>query len=78
VPLDIVFDSFQTEPLAAASSGQVHRAILRGTGEPAADKVQRPGIEDLVSFTSHCADGDAHDLDLAERVPTSSPSSHAR
>lgn len=34
------------------------------------------GYADIL-FTSHCADGDAHDLDLAERVPTSGQSSDA-
>ncbi|RKR73195.1 ABC1 kinase family protein [Frondihabitans australicus] len=47
-PLDEVFASFDEVPIAAASLGQVHRAILRDTREPVAVKVQRPGIEDVV------------------------------
>lgn len=37
------FTSFQAEPMASASLGQVHEAVLRD-GRPVAVKVQRPGI----------------------------------
>ncbi len=46
-PLDSVFESFQEEPLAAASLGQVHRA--RFAGEDVIVKVLRPGVEELVA-----------------------------
>lgn len=43
-PADVVFSEF-SEPVAAASIAQVHRARLADTGEEVAVKVLRPGIE---------------------------------
>ncbi|MBV9098138.1 MAG: AarF/ABC1/UbiB kinase family protein [Frankiaceae bacterium] len=43
VRLSKVYDEFDEEPMAAASLGQVHAAVLRG-GRPVVVKVQRPGI----------------------------------
>jgi ubiquinone biosynthesis protein len=43
-PVDEVFSDL-SEPVAAASIAQVHRARLRATGEEVAVKVLRPGIE---------------------------------
>jgi predicted unusual protein kinase regulating ubiquinone biosynthesis (AarF/ABC1/UbiB family) len=45
--LDQRFSSFEREPLASASLGQVHRACLPG-GECVVVKVQRPRIHDLL------------------------------
>ena len=46
MPVRSVFERFETEPLAAASLGQVHRA--RYQGEEVVVKVLRPGVEELV------------------------------
>jgi len=44
-PIADVFDSFEKEPIAAASLGQVHRAVYMG--KPVAVKVQRAGLKEL-------------------------------
>lgn len=49
-PIHDIFESFEEEPLAAASIAQVHRAVLHTEDGPVnvAVKVQRPGISDTV------------------------------
>lgn len=44
-PVDVIFDRFDRDPIAAASLGQVHRAKLRG--KEIVVKVQRPGLKAL-------------------------------
>jgi ubiquinone biosynthesis protein len=56
-PLESIFASFDPEPIAAASIGQVHKATLK-TGRVVAVKVQRPGIVPEVQ----------RDIDIALRV----------
>lgn len=45
-PLETLYREFERTPIAAASLGQVHRAILH-TGEEVVVKVQRPALERL-------------------------------
>jgi ubiquinone biosynthesis protein len=47
VRISKAFASFESEPLAAASLGQVHRASMRD-GRQVAVKVQRPGIREQI------------------------------
>jgi ubiquinone biosynthesis protein len=46
-PLDEVFSTFESVPVASASLGQVHYATLPG-GEEVAVKVFRPGVDKLI------------------------------
>lgn len=57
VRLSDAFQSFEHEPMACASLGQVHPAVLR-SGRPVAVKVQRPGAREQV----------ASDLDAIEEL----------
>jgi aarF domain-containing kinase len=43
-----LFSSFNEIPMAAASIGQVHSAVLKSTGKPVAVKVQYPGVADSI------------------------------
>jgi ubiquinone biosynthesis protein len=47
VRISKAFSSFDPDPMAAASLGQVHRATMRD-GRPVAVKVQRPGIREQI------------------------------
>lgn len=49
-PIEQVFSVLERKCTAAASLGQVHKAILASTGEEVAVKVQRPNIDQLVSM----------------------------
>jgi ubiquinone biosynthesis protein len=43
-----VFETFDPEPIASASIGQVHVGVLKGTNEKVAVKVQRPDIKKII------------------------------
>jgi predicted unusual protein kinase regulating ubiquinone biosynthesis (AarF/ABC1/UbiB family) len=48
-PVEEVFSMLERKATAAASLGQVHKAVLAKTGETVAVKVQRPNIDQLVN-----------------------------
>ncbi|KAK7520924.1 ubiquinone biosynthesis protein-like protein coq-8 [Phyllosticta citriasiana] len=52
-----LFSEFEDVPIAAASIGQVHKAILKSTGQAVAVKVQYPGVADSI-------DSDLNNLSL--------------
>jgi predicted unusual protein kinase regulating ubiquinone biosynthesis (AarF/ABC1/UbiB family) len=49
-PIEEVFSLLERKCTAAASLGQVHKAVLLSTGETVAVKIQRPNIQQLVSM----------------------------
>lgn len=54
-PVDEFFSEITPEPVAAASLGQVYKAVLRETGETVAVKVQRPQVLETVSLDLYLA-----------------------
>lgn len=50
IPLDSIYSSISTSPIAAASLGQVYKAQLKYSGQLVAVKVQRPGIEEAIGL----------------------------
>ncbi|XP_058096611.1 uncharacterized aarF domain-containing protein kinase At1g71810, chloroplastic isoform X2 [Magnolia sinica] len=50
LPIDMLFSEITSEPIAAASLGQVYKASLRPSGEFVAVKVQRPGVQAAISL----------------------------
>jgi predicted unusual protein kinase regulating ubiquinone biosynthesis (AarF/ABC1/UbiB family) len=60
-PISEVFASFDEEPIAAASIGQVYRATLKQDGRQVAVKVQYPGVAGAVR-------ADLQNLDMIMRV----------
>jgi ubiquinone biosynthesis protein len=59
-----IFSSFDKTPLAAASLGQVHKAMLKDTEEAVAIKVQRPDIQKTIEVDLEIM---LHLASLAER-----------
>ncbi len=60
-PIDELFESFDEEPIAAASIGQVYRATLADDGREVAVKVQYPGVAAAVR-------ADLQNLDMIMRL----------
>src|SRR4051794_35874264 len=60
-PIAEVFESFEEEPIAAASIGQVYRATLADDGREVAVKVQYPGVAAAVR-------ADMQNLDMIMRL----------
>src|SRR5271166_2421053 len=60
-PISEVFSSFEEEPIAAASIGQVYRATLVDGGREVAVKVQYPGVASAVR-------ADLQNLDMIMRL----------
>ena len=53
VPVEMLFERFDREPIAAASLGQVHRALWKG--EDVVVKILRPGVEEMVAVDIRAA-----------------------
>lgn len=47
-PITEVYSEFDEEPLATASIGQVHHAILKKEEKEVAVKIQKPGLEKII------------------------------
>ncbi len=62
VRISKAFTSFEAKPIAAASLGQVHRAVLRD-GRPVAVKVQRGGVRETIVKDLDALDAVADFLD---------------
>ncbi|KAJ8619240.1 hypothetical protein MRB53_015426 [Persea americana] len=50
LPIDMLFSEISSEPIAAASLGQVYQARLIQSGQLVAVKVQRPGVQAAISL----------------------------
>ncbi|RXJ00015.1 AarF/ABC1/UbiB kinase family protein [Anaerobacillus alkaliphilus] len=59
IAVEEMFDEFQEKPVAAASIGQVHVAVLK-TGEKVAVKIQRPNIRKIIET----------DLEILQEIAT--------
>jgi ubiquinone biosynthesis protein len=74
-PVSAIFSSFDDKPLAAASVGQVHKAVL--DGKSVVVKVQRPGIRqvmerdiDIMEYLAQKVDNSEYSYLHAQKVVT--------
>jgi predicted unusual protein kinase regulating ubiquinone biosynthesis (AarF/ABC1/UbiB family) len=67
VRISKAFETFESTPLAAASLGQVHRAVLRD-GREVVVKVQRPGVRDQVRDELAVFNDIAHSLEQHSEI----------
>lgn len=68
VPPSELFASISAEPIAAASLGQVYKAVRKSTGEPLAIKIQRPGSLEVAELDLHILRGCAQLLNALIRA----------
>jgi predicted unusual protein kinase regulating ubiquinone biosynthesis (AarF/ABC1/UbiB family) len=52
-PIEQVIDNLPSQPIAAASLGQVYKCKLKSTGQDVAVKVQRPAIKEQIALDMH-------------------------
>ncbi|MGP1382201.1 MAG: ABC1 kinase family protein [Thainema sp.] len=64
-PLDEIFSKIETNPVAAGSIAQTHRATL-ASGEEVALKIQRPGIDSIIAQDIAIIKGLAELVELTE------------
>ncbi len=62
-PLSEMYSTFEEKPLASASMGQVHRAVLRKEGQPVAVKILKPGIKEKLRVDLSILENLAETLD---------------
>eukprot|EP01013_Petalomonas_cantuscygni_P009688 TRINITY_DN22578_c0_g1_i1.p1 TRINITY_DN22578_c0_g1~~TRINITY_DN22578_c0_g1_i1.p1 ORF type:complete len:510 (+),score=120.58 TRINITY_DN22578_c0_g1_i1:189-1718(+) len=53
-PLSEIFSSFDPKPVGSGSIAQVHRAVLRSTGETVAVKICHPHVRDNIALDFRC------------------------
>ncbi|KAI7839932.1 hypothetical protein COHA_006326 [Chlorella ohadii] len=66
-PVGVLFREFDRKPIAAASLGQVHRAMLH-SGEQVVVKVQRPGLRQLFEIDLQNLEKVAEQLDKGDEA----------
>ncbi|GJW63372.1 ABC1-like kinase [Tanacetum coccineum] len=57
LPLDSIYSSISTSPIAATSLGQVYKAKLKYCGQHVVVKVQRPGIKEAIGLDFYLIEG---------------------